>query len=73
MRYIITDFGTSSRYDLNDVSPHKQSLIGAGRALPQPCHDAYKADIYHVGDLIRTGFMEASLLLLLTSFPYPRS
>lgn len=53
VRYIITDFGMSSRYDPNDLSPQK-----------------YKDDIYYIGDLIRTEFIQVSLLLLLTLFPH---
>jgi len=71
-RYIIIDFGMSSRYDPNDVSPREQSLIGGDKTVPeflkrQPYHDPYKADIYYVGNLIRTEFMQVRLLLIVLS------
>jgi len=85
-RYIIIDFGMSSRYDPSDVSPREVSLIGGDKTVPeflkiQPYHDPYKTDIYYVGNLIRTEFMQVRSSLLLTvlftfsllgtSRPYP--
>ena len=62
-RYIIIDFGMSSRYDPSDVSPREVGLIGGDKTVPeflkgQPYHDPYKADIYYAGNLIRTEFMQ---------------
>jgi len=70
-RYIIIDFGMSSRYDPSDVSPHEVSLIGGDKTVPeflkgQPYHDPYKADIYYAGNLIRTEFMQVRSSLLPT-------
>lgn len=70
-RYIIIDFGMSSRYDPSDVSPHEVSLIGGDKTVPeflkgQPYHDPYKTDIYYVGNLIRTEFMQVRSSLLAT-------
>jgi len=77
-RYIIIDFGMSSRYDPSDVSPREHSLIGGDKTVPEflkeePYHDPYKADIYYVGNLIRTEFMQVGLLLFLTLFPHTSS
>jgi len=77
-RYIIVDFGMSSRYDPNDASPREKGLIGGDKTVPeflngQPYHDPYKADIYYVGNLIRTEFMEVRLLLLHALFPHTLS
>ncbi|KIM38851.1 hypothetical protein M413DRAFT_419793 [Hebeloma cylindrosporum] len=67
-RYIIIDFGMSSRYHPNDVSPQEECLIGGDKTVPeflkgQMYHDPYKADIYYAGNLIRTEFMQARLSL----------
>jgi hypothetical protein len=77
-RYIIIDFGMSSRYDPSDVSPREHGLIGGDKTVPEflkgePYHDPYKADIYYVGNLIRTEFMQVRLLLFLTLFPHTSS
>ena len=61
----------SSRYDPSDVSPHEVSLIGGDKTVPeflkgQPYHDPYKTDIYYVGNLIRTEFMQVRSSLLAT-------
>jgi len=74
-RYIIIDFGMSSRYDPNDVSPREQSLIGGDKTVPEflkgePYHDPYKADIYYAGNLIRTEFMQVRSLFFLTLCPH---
>jgi hypothetical protein len=74
-RYIIIDFGMSSRYDSNVVSPREQGLIGGDKTVPEflkgePYHDPHKADIYYVGNLIRTEFMQVRVLLLFTLFPH---
>ena len=34
-RYIIIDFGMSSRYDPRDVSPHEVGLIGGDKTVPE--------------------------------------
>jgi hypothetical protein len=65
-RYIVIDFGMSSRYDPTDVSPHAQCLEGGDKTVPeflklQPFHDPYKADIYYAGNLIRTEFIQVRL------------
>ena len=70
-RYVIIDFGMSSRYDPSYVSPREVSLIGGDKTVPeflkiQPYHDPYKTDIYYVGNLIRTEFMQVRSSLLLT-------
>ena len=70
-RYIIIDFGMSSRYDPSDVSPREVSLIGGDKTVPeflkgQPHHDPYKTDVYYVGNLIRTEFMLVRTSLLPT-------
>ena len=62
-RYIIIDFGMSSRYDPSDVAPLEESLIGGDKTVPEflklePFHDPYKTDIYYVGNLIRTEFIQ---------------
>ena len=72
-RYIIIDFGMSSRYDPSDVSPIEESLIGGDKTVPeflkiQLTHDPYKTDIYYVGNLIRTEFIQVRLLSI---FPAP--
>jgi len=70
-RYIIIDFGMSSRYNPSDVSPREVGLIGGDKTVPeflkgQQYHDPYKTDIYYVGNLIRTEFMQVRSSLLLT-------
>ena len=74
-RYIIIDFGMSSRYDPSDVSPHEESLIGGDKTVPEflkghAYHDPYKADIYYAGNLIRTEFMQVNFSLLFTLPPH---
>jgi hypothetical protein len=74
-RYIIIDFGMSSRYDPGDASPREESLIGGDKTVPeflkgQAYHDPYKADIYYAGNLIRTEFMQVRFSLLLTLPPH---
>ena len=70
-RYIIIDFGMLSRYDPSDVSPREVGLIRGDKTVPeflkgQPYHDPYKTDIYYVGNLVRTEFMQVRSSLLLT-------
>ena len=62
-RYIIIDFGLSSRYLPSDVSLREPCLEGGDKTVPeflklQPFHDPYKTDIYYVGNLIRTEFIQ---------------
>ena len=66
-RYIIIDFGMSSRYDPDDLSPQEENLIGGDKTVPeflnpQLTHDPYKTDIYYVGNLIQTEFISVRLL-----------
>jgi hypothetical protein len=68
-RYVIIDFGLSSRYHPSDVSPREPCLEGGDKTVPeflklQPFHDPYKTDIYYVGNLIRTEFIQVRLLSL---------
>ncbi len=65
-RYIIIDFGMSSRYHPSDVSPRELCLEGGDKTVPEflklePFHDPYKTDIYYVANLIRTEFIQLRL------------
>ncbi|KIM37420.1 hypothetical protein M413DRAFT_77141 [Hebeloma cylindrosporum] len=62
-RYIIIDFGMSTQYNPGNLSPREKSLIGGDKTVPEflkgeEYHDPYKTDIYYVGNLIRTEFMQ---------------
>ena len=65
----------SSRYDPSDLSPEEQCLFGGDKTVPeflkeQLIHDPYKTDIYYVGNLIRTEFIQVRLS---SFFPAPSS
>ena len=72
--YVIIDFGLSSRYHPSDVSPREPCLEGGNKTVPeflkpQPFHDPYKTDIYYVGNLIRTEFIQVRQLLSIPPVP----
>lgn len=65
VRYYFIDFGLSRRYDPAKGSPLSRPIWGADRTVPEfhkslePC-DPFPTDVYYLGNVIRTVFLDVS-------------
>jgi len=63
VKYFVVDFGISRRYDSVNPSPLEDLILGGNRSLPEhrlkidPCNP-FATDIYYLGSLFATTFME---------------
>lgn len=66
VKYYYVDFGHSRRYAPDDDHPLEEILIGGDKTVPEfQCADEpqnpFWADIYYLGNLIRSAFLEVRL------------
>jgi hypothetical protein len=62
-KYYLIDFGISRKYDSSSGPPLEAPILGGDKTVPEfqkstePC-DPFPTDVYYVGNLIRTDFLE---------------
>ncbi|KAJ7142051.1 kinase-like domain-containing protein [Mycena crocata] len=72
-KYYFIDFGLSRRYETRDPPPRQPPILGGDKSVPefrfsangdppQPC-DPFPTDVYYLGNLIRTDFLEGNPIL----------
>jgi len=65
VKYYLTDFGISRRYDPEDGVPLEEQILGGDDTVPEfknslePCNP-FPTDIYYLGNVIRKDFLEGS-------------
>ncbi|KAH8107731.1 kinase-like domain-containing protein [Cristinia sonorae] len=63
VKYYLIDLGISRKYDHSDVSPKELPIIGGDKTVPEfarfdePC-DPFQTDVYYIGNVIRTEFLQ---------------
>ncbi|KAH8107735.1 kinase-like domain-containing protein [Cristinia sonorae] len=63
VKYYLIDFGISSQYTTNDVVPKEYPIFGGDKTVPefhrpdQP-YNPFPTDIYYLGNVIRTQFLQ---------------
>ena len=70
-KYYFIDFGISRRYDPADGPPLEDPINGGDKSVPEfqgkgavtPCNP-FPTDVYYVGNLVRTRFLQVRLLFL---------
>ncbi|KAJ3500155.1 hypothetical protein NLJ89_g9916 [Agrocybe chaxingu] len=68
-KYFIIDYGHARQYDLNDPNPRDTKKYGGDISVPEyendrgGTHDPFATDVYYVGNLVRTHFIEGHPLL----------
>jgi hypothetical protein len=71
-KYYLIDFGLSRRYTPEERPPREDIILGRDKTPPehqghQDACDPFPTDVYFIGHLIRTDFLEAGARLFLTS------
>ncbi len=66
VKYYYVDFGISCRYAPDDASPLEDIIVGGDKSVPEfedtnEPQNPFWTDIYYLGNLIRTGFLEVRL------------
>ena len=67
VKYYFTDYGHSRRYGAEDTHPLERPLIGGDKTVPEFQKDKttprnpFHTDVYYMGNLVRTQFMEVCL------------
>ena len=70
VRYYFIDFGLSRKYDPADGPPREPPVLGGDKSVPEfqgpgsPC-DPFPTDVYYLGNVIKTVFLDVSTLLLM--------
>ena len=63
VKYYYIDFGISRKYAPDDDAPLEDIIVGGDKSVPEfedtdEPQNPYWTDIYYLGNLIRTGFLE---------------
>ncbi|KAH8107742.1 kinase-like domain-containing protein [Cristinia sonorae] len=64
-KYYLIDFGISRKYDASDESPLEAPIFGGDKSAPEfkppftPCNP-FPTDVYYIGNVIRTRFLQKS-------------
>ena len=76
-KYYYIDFGLSRKYDPSAGPPLEPPIWGADRTVPEfhksqdPC-DPFPTDIYYLGNVIRTSFLQVRSRILPSCVPHMR-
>ncbi|KAI0358587.1 hypothetical protein OH77DRAFT_1474343 [Trametes cingulata] len=63
-RYLLTDFGLSRKYGVDETNPHEVPIFGADRTVPEFVDDEstpynpFPTDVYYLGNMIRQDFLQ---------------
>ncbi|KAF8874869.1 hypothetical protein CPB84DRAFT_1736865 [Gymnopilus junonius] len=65
VKYYITDYGLSRRYNLNDGIPLELPILGGDKTVPEfksnyEAQNPFPTDVYYVGNLVRQYFLDGS-------------
>jgi hypothetical protein len=67
VKYYLTDFGLSRRYNPADGPPREGIILGGDKTVPEfaksndPC-DPFPTDVYYIGNFIRTTFLQVNVI-----------
>lgn len=72
VKYYFTDFGHARKYGPDTTNPLEIPQFGGDRTVPEFQHDKltprnpFQTDIYYIGNLIRTYFLQVRIILFVT-------